>query len=144
MPALIIPKIDANSTQYKVVEFCVPNMSNVVAGDSVLRIESSKTVLDVETHFGGKIFFHPGMIKFQLVPPGVIFAWVKDTTDEAPDFAPLPRIEIGNPSDFRLSKKAAEYAERNSVDLAGLPLTGLVTTEDLIRALEDRGSRSQC
>lgn len=73
---IFVERLDANTDEYRLESLCVADRSLVEAGQPIAIIETSKTVFEIESPAGGRLFFAPGVETAKSVQAGQLLAIV--------------------------------------------------------------------
>lgn len=136
---LLVPLLNANEPEARLVEFHVQAGTRVEKGDLLLTIETTKAAAEVEAPAAG--YFRPVAQPGATLAVGDLLAYLTVSADE-----PLPvnpeQLSVNsappsgsNPeSALRITKPAKALAETLGLDLARLPTDRLIT-EAVVREL---------
>ncbi len=140
---VLIPQVNVNDQTAIVVEWYVEDGAGVSRGDPILSVETSKSLVDVESPVDGfvRILSSPD----SEVKVGSTVAVVAPTSDELP--ADLPEMQTDEiqpqQSTFRATERARRLAVENHIDLSALNVTGIITERHVREEMESGVSRSQ-
>jgi len=130
--AVLIPLLNPNEPEARLVMLYVAESQRVAAGDPVCVIENTKSAAEIVAESEGFIVglrASPG----EILRAGDRLCWVADSADWGPpegerrDDTP----ESGIPEGLRITDPALALARRAGVDLAGLSRGPLVTESDV-------------
>jgi acetyltransferase-like isoleucine patch superfamily enzyme len=132
MTAVTIPWTDVNDDSATVVEWHVPDRSEVRAGASLVDVETSKSAIEIEAPTDGFVL--------QLVPVGgevSVGEPIAHVFEDEPALAAFEAERAKEPSiveetgAVRASVKARDRAQELGVDLAAIGGEGLITVKDV-------------
>ena len=80
---IFVERLDANSTEYRLLSLCIADCSLIESGRSIAIVETSKSVFEIESTADGRLFFAPGVETAKTVQAGQLLAVVAwpDATD---------------------------------------------------------------
>jgi len=132
MLEIVLTQDDANTERALLAEWLVEDRQEVVAGDSICVVETTKATVEVEASGAGTLV--------QLVPAGVevelghAVAIVVESADEL-------GVALGRQAEYtpeeparttaRATRKAVELAEAHGIDLDSIDKEGFVTAADV-------------
>jgi sugar O-acyltransferase (sialic acid O-acetyltransferase NeuD family) len=132
--AVLVPLLNANEPEARLVDVHVSEGQRVESGDILFTVETTKAASDVEAPAAG--FVRLIASEGASLAVGDLLAYLTDTPDEA-----LPAREqapaqpsVSTPADLRITKPARALAESLGLDLASLP-TDRLLTESAIREI---------
>ncbi|HEU4970596.1 MAG TPA: biotin/lipoyl-containing protein [Gaiellaceae bacterium] len=132
MLEIVLTREDANTEYALVAEWLVQDRSEVVAGQPVCVVETTKATVEVESPGAGTIVqLYGEEVEVEL---GKTIAFVAETAEELASIdadaeaKPAPKPGAG---DRKATRKAVELAELHGVDLADIDKRGFVTEKDV-------------
>ena len=136
MLEIVLTREDANTEFALLAEWLVEDQSQVVQGQPVCVVETTKATVEIEAPGDGTLvqLFDDG-IEVEL---GKTIALVAESADEVE--AALARREPkeeapAKPTDRKATNKAVELAERHGIDLATIDKRGFITEKDVEAAI---------
>ncbi len=78
---LLVPQMNPNDEHAVLVRWNVASATQVIAGQSVATLETTKATFDVEAPHGGYVFY--SFTPKSLIPVGARLAWICDENDAA-------------------------------------------------------------
>ena len=139
MPDLSVPTLNANDTEYILIEWLVADGMPVSASDVVAVIETSKALEDLEAGADGVLRHR--LVAGTTCRPGQILGRIGDTESDDTDTTDGPNTSAAPPERI-ITKPAHDLIRQHSLtdaELARLP-TGLVRAADVTTLLTARES----
>jgi len=130
---IVLTREDANTEYALLAEWLVADRSEVKAGQPVVVVETTKATVEVEAPGAGTIvqLYEEG-VEVEL---GKTIAKIAETAEElaALDVGEYDEKPAAKPTEGerKVTKKAAELAERHGVDLAQIDKRGFITEKDV-------------
>jgi acetyltransferase-like isoleucine patch superfamily enzyme len=136
--AVTIPWTDVNSETATVVEWHVPDRSEVRAGAPIVDVETTKSAFEIESPADGLVLQLVAVGGEVSVGEPVAHVFPDEAALEAFDAERAQAAQAGSESDggVRASVKARERAAELGVDIESIGATGLVTVKDVEAAAE--------
>ncbi len=135
---LIVPLLNPNETEARLVSLHVKNGKAVKAGDAIATLETTKSTFELNAEANGYIAglaAKPG----QMLNAGAILCFIaKSKSWKAPGVKENKSAKVGTqgvPSGLRITQPALLLAQKRGVDLAILPIGPIVTEEQIQKAL---------
>lgn len=135
--AVVVPLINPNETEARLVSLEVKNGQSVKAGDLLAMLETTKSTFELSA--GSKGFIagltaKPG----EMLAAGSTFCYLAPSKDWK---APKAQTAAGTgvPQGLRITQPALLLAQKQKIDLASLPI-GPIITEDTIRNLASKST----
>jgi acetyltransferase-like isoleucine patch superfamily enzyme len=136
---IILTREDANTEYALLAEWLVPDRSEVVPGQPVCVVETTKATVEVESPGAGTIVqLYGEEIEVEL---GKTIAYVAESADELAAIdaktqaTPVPKPPAG---EHKATRKALELAELHGVDLSEIDKRGFITEKDVEQLLSAR------
>jgi acetyltransferase-like isoleucine patch superfamily enzyme len=133
MLEIVLTREDANTEYALLAEWLVADRSEVEAGQPVVVVETTKATVEVEAPGAGTIV--------QLYDEGVEVELGKTIARIAESAEELASVDVGEYDDKpapkaaegerKVTKKAAELAERHGIDLSQIDKRGFITEKDV-------------
>lgn len=143
MKSVVVPTTDVNSETARLIAWHCADGAQVRRNDSIATIETSKAALDLQAS-------EPGFL-LQLVPEGgefviahpigLIFASEAELDQERMRRAKAKKKVGHKKAAFRITRKAAELAEQNGIDLKAVKSSGLITLKDVETAILQQAAK---
>jgi acetyltransferase-like isoleucine patch superfamily enzyme len=136
-----LPLEDVNEEDAVVIELRYDSGAHVLKGDLIYSFETTKAAVDVEADAGGYIFYV--VEECQKVKTGSIVCVISSNKDfdirsiEGSDTL-KDSIEI---TDYRLTKKAKDLADKYNLHLEELNLSGIVREQDLLNIINKKTAK---
>ena len=134
---IIVPQINVNETTVYVVEWLVSDGASVKAGESVVAVETSKAVVEVEAEADG--YLRQGADVGVEVAIGATVGWI----DAKPESAAVADVADVLPTlgeqQVKATAKAREFAAQHNIDLSILPKRGIITEDDVRKTVTKPG-----
>ena len=139
MLEIVLTREDANTEYALLAEWLVPDRSEVVDGQPVCVVETTKATVEVESPGAGTIVqLYGEELEVEL---GKTIAYVAESADELAsidakaDAVPAPKPAAG---ERKATRKAVELAELHGVDLSEIDKRGFITEKDVEQLLAAR------
>ncbi len=134
---VLLPLLNANEPEARLVEIHVKDGQAVQKGDLLFTIETTKAASDVEAPESG--FARLAASEGDTLSVGAVLAYITETADETVVSNQLSvsshQLSVSDsPTDLRMTKPARALAESLGLDLSSLP-TGRLITESFIRQI---------
>ena len=136
MLEIVLTREDANTEFALLAEWLVEDRAEVVSGQPVCVVETTKATVEIEAPGAGTLvqLFDDG-IEVEL---GRTIALVAENAEEVENA--LARREPSSPAetkptDSKATKKAVELAERHGIDLSSIDKRGFITEKDVEAAI---------
>ena len=120
-----LPVEDVNEDTAIITEVCYKNGDYVQKGDIIYTFETTKATIDVLSENDGYIKYD--YTKGKEVKVGTIVCEISTLKNISEDIRDYKKKNIN----FRLTKKASEYVEKNNIDISQLNLSGIVKENDI-------------
>ncbi|MFC2065247.1 NeuD/PglB/VioB family sugar acetyltransferase [Chloroflexota bacterium] len=125
MEEIIIPMLNANEPEARIVEIHVKELQKVQVGEIILTIETTKATADITATFPG--YIQLTINKDDIVSVGRVVGWIKKNKHDA-----IPLIEENksakNEGDLRITQPARRLAEQLKINLNSIPSDQLITS----------------
>jgi pyruvate/2-oxoglutarate dehydrogenase complex dihydrolipoamide acyltransferase (E2) component len=138
---MLVPKLNANDESILISEWLVNDNEFIESGQEIVKIETSKVNINLQSEFSGYITRHAQAGDFIFVD------------NKLASFYPAPVSHIDQPATvvennktFQLSKAAEKFIAERNIDLDHFNLSGLVTLkqlEELIAAKNPDNEKSK-
>jgi acetyltransferase-like isoleucine patch superfamily enzyme/glycine cleavage system H lipoate-binding protein len=133
---IVLTREDANTEYALLSEWLVEDRSEVMAGQPVCVVETTKATVEVESPGDGTLVqLYGEEVEVEL---GKTIAYVAQSVEELAEIdanaeaKPAPKPAAG---DRKATRKAAELAELHGIDLASIEKRGFVTEKDVEAAI---------
>ena len=128
------PRINANDVEMRLVAWHVGHWQEVETGDLLCEVESTKSVVQIESEQNG--FVYPAVEPDSYVKVGEILGYVLADRDVAQVEALLqiPPQE----GDVVVSKKARALMEEHGLDVSDFPTMAVIGSEAVVAVLRSR------
>ena len=139
---LVVPQMNPNDEEAVLVRWQVASATQVVAGQPVATLETTKAAFDVETPRAGYVFYSHA--PKTVIPVGARLAWICDENvpppaDDAVGAAP-DRVPTGN---SQITRKALQLMRQHGLSLEDLGSpAGRVEVSDVERLIQQRPTGS--
>lgn len=135
---VIVPLLNPNETEARLVSLHVKNGKPVKTGDAIATLETTKSSFELLTETKGYVAglaAKPG----EMLSAGTTLCFVaKSKTWKAPKAKESKSAIVGGqgvPSGLRITQPALLLAQKNRVDLASLPVGPIITEEQIQKTL---------
>jgi sugar O-acyltransferase (sialic acid O-acetyltransferase NeuD family) len=138
---VLVPLINPNETEARVVDIHVNEGQQVQPGDLLATLETTKSTFELTAENAGYIAglqATPG----ELMRAGELFAYLADHPNwQAPKVSETEKVsDRGVPEGLRITQPALSLAQQEGIDLGRLPI-GPIVTEDQIKAALAKASK---
>lgn len=128
MTDILLKAIDANADFVVLVEWVIPDGSAVTLNETICRVETSKTVLEIEASSTGTLMHR---VKLgDKVAVGDVIASICDSGQEWVPVNQAAQAVNGVQSD-RVSRKAMELMEKYCLDISDFPAQGFISADNV-------------
>lgn len=135
---IIVPLLNPNETEARLVSLAVKNGKAVKAGDAIATLETTKSTFELNTEIKGYVVglaAKPG----EMLNAGTTLCFIAKSKDwKAPKAKENKSIKAsgqGVPSGLRITQPALLLAQKKGVDLAALPIGPIITEEQIKKVL---------
>lgn len=118
---VVVPREDANDDTAVLQRWLVEDGQEVVTGQPLCLLETTKTVFQVDAPADGRL--HRRAEEGQELPVGGLLAQVGEASEVAPASVPS--------SPVRMTREAERYVAQHGLDVSGLKTRGILTLEDV-------------
>jgi sugar O-acyltransferase (sialic acid O-acetyltransferase NeuD family) len=135
--AVVVPLINPNETEARLVSVGAKNGQSVKAGDTLATLETTKSTFEVSAGAKGYVAGLNAKVG-EMLPAGMVLCYLAPDKDWKP---PKAKSEAAGavPSGLRITQPALLLAQKQKLDLATLPI-GPIITEDTIRQLANKAA----
>jgi sugar O-acyltransferase (sialic acid O-acetyltransferase NeuD family) len=137
MHLIKVPFHSPNDSKAVVVSWHVENRSKVAKGQTLVSLESSKSIFEIESPIDG--YVATGAQPGDEVESGQAIGGVSDTPDEALDLAPQSKNdehETDDQVDRKVTARARVLAEKNGIYLESIPGSGRINASDVEQLIQ--------
>lgn len=134
-----LPKTEVNDNNATIVEWLIEDNSHIEVGDKICTIETSKSVLDIESSHSGYILHIADIgIEVDVNEPLAIIG--KDLDILKDKYTELSRIitETVSNTSVNATKKALALAKENKILLTELKLNRIIKEDDVIQLINSK------
>ncbi len=133
---IVLPQLNANEESAVLVKCYLDDLGVVSKNQVVCAVETTKSILDVESEVGGYIKY-----AYQVsdsIKTGQVLAWVSDNLDELTNL----KVLVSKPS-IQATKKAIALAAELGIDLAKVRAIGpIIREQDILLYAEKSNHQS--
>ncbi len=126
---ILVPLLNANEPEAKLVGTYVKDGQQVIKGDILFSVETTKATSDIEAPASG--FIHLSSLQEDIVSVGDLLAWISEKKDDVFGIKQEENKKI-NIESLRITQPARILAAQLGIDLNELPKDHLIT-ESVIR-----------
>ncbi len=135
---VIVPLLNPNETEARLVSLAVKNGKAVKAGDAIATLETTKSTFELNTETKGYVaglVAKPG----EMLNAGATLCFIAKSKDwKAPKAKENNAVNAGSqgvPTGLRITQPALLLAQKKGVDLTTLPIGPIITEDQIKKAL---------
>ena len=132
------PHINANDMEMKVIEWYFNNWDYLEKGITICDVESTKTVISIESEYEGYIYKIIGTNNFVKVGEPIAYVFLTNNPNQI-DFVEK-EVDKDN---MKVTKKARYLMEKNNISINDFPNYTIITSDTVVAKLRDIGNLIQ-